>query len=129
MSLYSQRSRLTTLKVDDEESEEETRPRQRRNRDESDQEIVSDDAPEPPRATQGSQTLQTADGQMAKRLVRYALSCEFSRTPIRRDGIKERGEFEDDPGFRRTTLTHPLSSGHTRPLLQKDIRPCTEAVT
>lgn len=29
--------------------------------------------------------------QMIKNLVRYALACEYSRTPIRRDGIKDRG--------------------------------------
>ncbi|KAK3331048.1 MAGE family-domain-containing protein [Apodospora peruviana] len=28
--------------------------------------------------------------QLIKKLVRYALACEYSRTPIRRDGIKER---------------------------------------
>ncbi|KAK0628171.1 MAGE family-domain-containing protein [Bombardia bombarda] len=28
--------------------------------------------------------------QLIKKLVRYALSCEYSRTPIRRDGIKEK---------------------------------------
>lgn len=32
-----------------------------------------------------------ADDLMAKKLIRYAISCEYSRTPIRRDGIKERG--------------------------------------
>jgi hypothetical protein len=35
--------------------------------------------------------MQSADEQLAKKLVRYAISCEFSRTVIRRDGIKERG--------------------------------------
>lgn len=34
---------------------------------------------------------QSADQQLAKKLVRYAISCEYSRTAIRRDGIKERG--------------------------------------
>jgi hypothetical protein len=29
--------------------------------------------------------------QLIKNLVRYALACEYSRTPIRRDGIKEKG--------------------------------------
>ncbi|KAL2259902.1 hypothetical protein VTK26DRAFT_6257 [Humicola hyalothermophila] len=29
-------------------------------------------------------------GQMIKNLVRYALACEYARTPIRRDGIKEK---------------------------------------
>lgn len=31
------------------------------------------------------------ENQLAKKLVRYALSCEFSRTPIRRQGIREKG--------------------------------------
>lgn len=29
--------------------------------------------------------------QMVKNLVRYALACEYSRTPIRRDGIRDKG--------------------------------------
>lgn len=36
---------------------------------------------------------QHADNQLAKKLIRYAISCEYSRTAIRRDGIKERGNF------------------------------------
>lgn len=40
---------------------------------------------------------QSADQQLAKKLVRYAISCEFSRTPIKRDGIKERGRSSRQP--------------------------------
>ena len=40
-----------------------------------------------------------ADDQLAKKLVRYAISCEYSRTPIRRDGIKERGIAHELVGF------------------------------
>lgn len=29
--------------------------------------------------------------ELIKKMVRYALACEYSRTPIRRDGIKEKG--------------------------------------
>lgn len=29
--------------------------------------------------------------QLVKKMIRYALACEYSRTPIRRDGIKEKG--------------------------------------
>jgi hypothetical protein len=29
--------------------------------------------------------------QLAKKLVRYALACEFGRVPIRREGIREKG--------------------------------------
>lgn len=31
--------------------------------------------------------------QLIKNLVRYALACEYSRTPIRRDGIKDKGIY------------------------------------
>jgi hypothetical protein len=44
-------------------------------------------------------TTQSADDQLAKKLVRYALSCEYSRTPIRRDGIKERGTKPDAASY------------------------------
>ncbi|KAK0729690.1 MAGE family-domain-containing protein [Lasiosphaeris hirsuta] len=36
----------------------------------------------------GIETDETS--QLIKKLVRYALACDFSRTPIRRDGIKEK---------------------------------------
>lgn len=35
--------------------------------------------------------------QLIKNLVRYALACEYSRTPIRRDGIKEKGTHRERP--------------------------------
>ncbi|ROT34671.1 MAGE-domain-containing protein [Sodiomyces alkalinus F11] len=41
------------------------------------------------------------DEQLAKKLVRYALACDFSRTPIRRDGIKERVLGDQGRAFRR----------------------------
>lgn len=31
------------------------------------------------------------DEQLAKKMVRYVLACEFSRTSIRRDGVKDKG--------------------------------------
>lgn len=31
------------------------------------------------------------EDQLATKLVRYALSCEFSRTPIRRQAIRDKG--------------------------------------
>ena len=30
---------------------------------------------------------------LTKKLVRYALACEYQRMPIRRSGITEKGEF------------------------------------
>ena len=68
----------------DDEAEAEHRPRQRRNRD--------DDSDE--EAAGGSMDVDAAEGsdvQMAKKLVRYALSCEYSRMVLRRDGIKDKG--------------------------------------
>ncbi|KAJ0317694.1 hypothetical protein COL5a_011059 [Colletotrichum fioriniae] len=80
--------------VDDEDSEEEHRhPRQRRNHDESAEEEGSEHGAVDSEAS--------AEDQLAKKLVRYALACEFSRTPIRRDGIKERVLGDQGRAFRK----------------------------
>ncbi|KXH32871.1 MAGE family protein [Colletotrichum salicis] len=80
--------------VDDEDSEEEPRhPRQRINHDESAEEEGSEHG-----AVDGE---ASAEDQLAKKLVRYALACEFSRTPIRRDGIKERVLGDQGRAFRK----------------------------
>lgn len=39
----------------------------------------------------GEPGLRDETSQLIKNLVRYALACEYSRTPIRRDGIREKG--------------------------------------
>ncbi|KAI9163440.1 MAGE protein [Paramyrothecium foliicola] len=72
--------------AEDEESEDE-RPRQRLNHNASDDEGRS--ASDEDMDTE-EQPGQSADDQLAKKLIRYAISCEYSRTTIRRDGIKER---------------------------------------
>ncbi|KAK5632382.1 hypothetical protein RRF57_008096 [Xylaria bambusicola] len=33
----------------------------------------------------------TSDDQLVKKLVRYALACEYARLPIKRDGIRDKG--------------------------------------
>ncbi|KAK2021368.1 MAGE family protein [Colletotrichum zoysiae] len=77
--------------VEDEESEEEaSHPRQRRSRDASDEDGESE-----------NEAAVSAEDQLAKKLVRYALACEFSRTPIRRDGIKERVLGDQGRAFRK----------------------------
>lgn len=88
-AVQSFRAQLTRpLQVDDEDEDEHERPRQRRNRNNSDD--GSDDE-----STNETETADrpgsNADDQLAKKFVRYALACEYSRTAIRRDGIKERG--------------------------------------
>ncbi|KAG6001396.1 hypothetical protein E4U21_004402 [Claviceps maximensis] len=77
--------------ADDEEFEDDRRTRQRRLRDRPDREAGNDSDDE---MNEEEQAENRADEQLAKKLVRYALSCEFSRTPIRRDGIKERGKIK-----------------------------------
>lgn len=34
---------------------------------------------------------ENSKDQFVKKLVRYALACEYARLPIRRDGIKDKG--------------------------------------
>lgn len=72
---------------DDGESDEDARPRQRPHIEGSEteqEEELSDEDAEMNGAT------SRVDEQLAKKLIRYAIACEYSRTPIRRDGIKER---------------------------------------
>ncbi|VUC33233.1 unnamed protein product [Clonostachys rosea] len=93
----TQRRRRTRDHRDDPEEQE--RPRQRMNRndpgsdsDASSQDDMDMDAPS---------ATQDAEEQLVKKLVRYALSCEYSRTPIKRDGIKERVLGNEGRSFRR----------------------------
>ncbi|KAK6714269.1 hypothetical protein SNK04_005220 [Fusarium graminearum] len=85
--------------VEADESEEDVRPRQR-NRVESEGE-ENEQEPSDAEMDGDRSQLQSADEQLAKKLVRYALSCEFSRTIIRRDGIKERVLGNQGRSFRR----------------------------
>jgi melanoma-associated antigen len=62
-----------------EEESDDDAPRQSPSSEDNDGDVTMSDAgPESPNA-------------LIKQLVRYALACEFSRTPIRRDGIREKG--------------------------------------
>jgi hypothetical protein len=79
--------------VDDDDAEEEERPHQRPNNNSSDDESGEGSAEENSMEVDGA-VGSSADDQLAKKLVRYALSCEYSRTAIRREGIKERGAAE-----------------------------------
>lgn len=78
--------------------EENPRPRQRQHIEASDAE-QDDEASDDDAETNSAST--SVDDQMAKKLVRYAISCEYSRTAIRRDGIKERVLGKQGRSFRR----------------------------
>lgn len=41
------------------------------------------------------------EAQMVKKLVRYALACEYARTPIRRDGIRDKVLGNNARSFKR----------------------------
>ncbi|KAF5988040.1 non-structural maintenance of chromosome element 3 [Fusarium bulbicola] len=83
---------------DEEESDEDVRSRQRNRADlehENEQEASDAEMDEDQHHT------QSADDQLVKKLVRYVISCEYSRTAIRRDGIKERVLGTQGRSFRR----------------------------
>ncbi|PSR80873.1 MAGE family-domain-containing protein [Coniella lustricola] len=81
--------------TDDEE--EDQRPRNRQRRDQSDRDSEDGYAEDEPQGT----SAQSSDNQLIKKLVRYALACEFSRTPIRRDGIREKVLGDQGRAFKR----------------------------
>lgn len=88
----SLKDQANTIQLEDDGSEEDVRPRQRRRNSLDDQENEDDlDDEERDDEEMNQHPGRSADEQMAKKLVRYAISCEYSRTTIRRDGIKERG--------------------------------------
>ncbi|RDA94004.1 hypothetical protein CP533_5025 [Ophiocordyceps camponoti-saundersi (nom. inval.)] len=83
----SQRRRRQEM--DDDDPEEEARPRHRQNRNLSDDELDDDESGDGLDSNNGDAS-QEAEVRLAKKMVRYVLSCEYSRTTIRREGIKER---------------------------------------
>ncbi|KAJ4386676.1 hypothetical protein N0V93_009574 [Gnomoniopsis smithogilvyi] len=89
-------SRRSRHVVDDEE-EEEQRPRQRQRRDDPESDEDEDENEE----EQPQDVAESSDNQLVKKLVRYALACDFSRTSIRRDGIKEKVLGDQGRAFRR----------------------------
>lgn len=102
---------LTTPKIeeDDDDARGDERPRQRQRRDEAD----SNDDDESMNGG-GDERDESTETQLVKKLVRYALACEYSRTPIRRDGIREKGKriwlFSVRPPTPAVTDTTPAHS-------------------
>ncbi|KAM0450497.1 hypothetical protein ACHAO4_006474 [Trichoderma viride] len=83
---------------DDGESDEDARPRQRPHIEGS--ETEQEEEPSDEDAEMNGATSRV-DEQLAKKLIRYAIACEYSRTPIRRDGIKERVLGKQSRSFRK----------------------------
>lgn len=72
----------------EEETPAPTQTLRRRRRDDSPEEDEDVDMEDTIREAQGSGSVE----QLAKGLVRYALSCEHSRKPIKRPDINEKGD-------------------------------------
>ncbi|TQW00970.1 hypothetical protein V2A60_001999 [Cordyceps javanica] len=83
------------LAVNDEPEEDSTQLQQENENGSAEEPDTADEASE------NEDPSHAADEMLAKKLVRYALSCEYSRTPIRRDGIKERVLGSQGRAFRR----------------------------
>ncbi|RCI09515.1 hypothetical protein L249_3947 [Ophiocordyceps polyrhachis-furcata BCC 54312] len=95
----SQRRRRPT---DDDDPEEDARPRQRQNRNPSDDEPDDDDAgSEDSSEPDNGDASHEAEIRLVKKMVRYVISCEYSRTTIRREGIKERVLGNQGRSFRK----------------------------
>jgi hypothetical protein len=62
--------------------------------------------------------------QVVKKLVRYALACEYQRMPIKRANITEKGLYYVN--LKDSRLTHGSYVETTHPI-QTSIRTCTEA--
>jgi hypothetical protein len=75
-------------RVQDEEEDDEPRRRQSRRQDDSEDNDDFDEDVDGDVEMGGANFSDEA--QLVKKLVRYALACEHSRTPIRRDGIREK---------------------------------------
>jgi len=79
-------------------SEEDNRRSTQRRRRRAPSDVSSDDEDED--AADGMEVDGEAESldQLARKLVRYALACEYQRMPISRMGIKERGSCLDFEG-------------------------------
>lgn len=78
--------------VEDDEPDDNRGPQQGRNADEDEDEDDEEDEEDDRMEVDGAAGISMSrHGLLAKKLVRYAIACEYSRTVIRREGIKERG--------------------------------------
>ena len=75
--------------TEEEEAPAPTQTQRRRRRDDTPEEDEDVDIEEETQRDQGSGSVE----QLAKGLVRYALSCEHSRKPIKRQDINEKGNY------------------------------------
>ena len=71
--------------------------------DDSDNDAVENSGPIAREEMEIDESEKESKDQLVKKLVRYALACEYQRLPIRREGIR-------DKGLSTSYLKHPGSS-------------------
>ena len=57
----------------------------------ADETVLDEDAEDAEDAEESVHANQDLTAQLVKKMVRYAMACEFGRQPIRREGIREKG--------------------------------------
>ncbi|KAI1427216.1 MAGE protein [Xylaria sp. FL1777] len=99
-----QRRRRTAHHDDDDDAEDNSRNRRQPRRvpesDEGSDESENDDEQDIDMDRPAGAD-NTSDDQLVKKLVRYALACEYARIPIKRDGIREKVLGTHARSFRR----------------------------
>jgi hypothetical protein len=113
MSLYVLEQYLIWMQPAEEDTPAPTQT-QRRRRDDTpeDEDVDMDDE----RQDTGSGSLE----QLSKGLVRYALSCEHSRKPIKRQDINEKGE---GMGKLLHSRANSISAGVSHTVVQRRLQP------
>lgn len=107
---------------DDEEAGTRSQSRQRRQRRQAEEEDMdeendgdeADEADEAPQPQANRQQLYT--DMLAKRFIRYALSCEPRRIPIRRLAVKDQGRLVSRPKTVQADTRSPRGPGQIFPV-------------
>ncbi|KAI1851882.1 hypothetical protein JX265_008312 [Neoarthrinium moseri] len=81
--------------------EDEDVPRQRQPKRQGDSEEDEESEPEEDGDVDMSGAGSSDDAQSVKKLVRYALACEYARVPIRRDGIRDKVLASNPRSFKK----------------------------
>ncbi|KAI1823743.1 MAGE protein [Xylaria intraflava] len=101
MAPQSQRRRRTDPYEDDEEDNHRHRRQSRRAPVESDDAPDSSENEDDQDVDMDASAGPDSDDQLVKKLVRYALACEYARLPIKRDGIRDKVLGPHGRSFRR----------------------------
>ncbi|KAI1343312.1 MAGE-domain-containing protein [Xylariaceae sp. FL0016] len=100
----SQARRRTGNRESDEEDDPRRRQTRHNNNSDDDMDDDDDDDDDSDKDEDGDHSMNhtdSTDDQLIKKLVRYALACEYARIPIKRDGIRDKVLGNNPRAFRR----------------------------